>query len=115
MTSAASDPNRRRDGTFAPGNNASLGISVGKGQSAQEAKRRKNKYSAAIEECVTREDMHEVAIRALEDAKGGDRWARDWITDYLIGRPVKRVEQVEGEKDPLSLLLGEFKDNGADE
>lgn len=41
---------------------------------------------------VTSEDWAEIINTAVEQAIGGDRHARKWIGDYLMGPPVQRVE-----------------------
>lgn len=46
----------------------------------------------AIRAAVKPEDWTAIAQRALDDAKGGDRAARQWLSDYLIGKPSQPVE-----------------------
>lgn len=46
----------------------------------------------AIRAVVKPEDWRDVAIKALADAKAGDRAARQWLSEYLIGKPAQPVE-----------------------
>jgi hypothetical protein len=41
---------------------------------------------------VTSDDWLQVVNKAVEQAIGGDRHARKWLGDYLMGTPVRRVE-----------------------
>jgi hypothetical protein len=118
MVSAARDPNRRSDGTFAPGNQASKGVTKGKGSHAQRAKQRKNRHVAEMESVVTPEDIREITRAHLKKAKQGDRWSTRILLDYLIGRPVQRTVQVTDDDSPLRQLLrdlGEGEDDGGDD
>lgn len=55
-------------------------------------KRMQATYLNAMGEYVTIEDWLYVVERALQDAKDGDRHARKWLSDYLIGTPIRRSE-----------------------
>lgn len=115
MTRAIDDPNRDNKGRFVPGNKASVGVSVGKGQSAQAAKARKNEYSEATAEVVSLDDWRRIAMKARDQAIEGDRYAREWLSNYLIGRPVQRMMDVREEDNPLMQLYDELFGGGATE
>ncbi len=44
-------------------------------------------YLLAISEACPPERWKEIVQRAVEDAKGGDPKAREWLAGYLVGRP----------------------------
>lgn len=46
----------------------------------------------AIRAAVSPADWTAIAQRALDDAKGGDKAARQWLSDYLIGKAAQPVE-----------------------
>lgn len=48
-----------------------------------------NPYLAILTEVVTPERFREIANAACMAAMGGDAQARQWISDYLIGKPVE--------------------------
>jgi hypothetical protein len=67
-----------------------------KGQSGNPAGRGKaataKEYMEVIAGCVSAADVREIVERAKRDAKRGNDRARRWLFDYLIGKPVERVE-----------------------
>jgi len=67
-----------------------------KGQSGNPAGRPKRKieedYLKALAVAVTPEDWQQICQRAIRDAKHGDSTARKWLSDYLIGQPVQKME-----------------------
>jgi hypothetical protein len=67
-----------------------------KGQSGNPAGRPKRKieedYLKALASSVTPEDWQMICQRAVRDAKKGDATARKWLSDYLIGAPVQKLE-----------------------
>jgi hypothetical protein len=44
-------------------------------------------YLAALAEACPPETWRDVVTRAVEDAKQGDRNAREWLASYLVGKP----------------------------
>jgi hypothetical protein len=49
-------------------------------------------YLTALSEAVTPEVWRGILTTAIEQAKGGDAKARDWLGSYLIGKPRMAVE-----------------------
>lgn len=45
----------------------------------------------ALKDVVGPEVWLQICERAAEQAIGGDRYARKWISDYLVGSPISRV------------------------
>jgi hypothetical protein len=87
---------RNPDGTFAPGNPG------GPGRHKREKER---EYLRALTEAVTLEDWRAVAAKAVEQAKGGDHRAREWLSRYLVGdEPVEVLELVEELRAELEAL-----------
>ena len=48
-------------------------------------------YFATLLESVSQEDWSKVVINALHEAQYGSVVSRDWLTQYLMGRPDARV------------------------
>jgi len=89
---------RNKNGQFMTGNTAS----VGHGRKPRTTERN---YMAAMLGACDIDDWKAIVERAVTDAKGGDKSARDWLTKYLIG-----TEKVHD----LAYLLAHI-DNGIDE
>lgn len=49
-------------------------------------------FRSAIYNAVTVADMEEIITKAVEQAKGGDRFAREFLCDRLIGKAVQPIE-----------------------
>ena len=52
-------------------------------------KRGKKDYCALLDAACTVAKWKAIVAKAIEDAIAGDRWARDWVASYLIGRPTQ--------------------------
>ena len=73
---------RNADGTFAPGIT---------GNPKGGSKKRKDYLHMLQEEC-TPAKWKAICVKALSQAGEGDKAARKWVADYLLGRPVQRVK-----------------------
>jgi hypothetical protein len=75
-------------------------------------RRTESDYMGALLEAVTLEDWRDVVNQAVQDAKAGDKTARDWLARYLVGAPKGNaptpmnvlVQQISG-TDPLAERL----------
>ncbi len=71
-------------------------------------RRTENDYMGVLLDAVTLDDWRGVVSGALQAAKGGDPQARNWLAQYLVGRPETKaptplnivVQQLNG-RDPL--------------
>jgi len=52
-----------------------------------DVRKRHERYVELMDKAVTDEDITEIVQRAVTDAKDGNRWARKFIFDYLVGKP----------------------------
>jgi len=50
------------------------------------------KYLTALSRHVTLKDWATIVNTAVARAKAGDSTARQWLSDYLMGKPVQRQE-----------------------
>jgi len=50
----------------------------------------RERFEARSERYVSAGDWEEVCQRAVDDAKAGDGKARQWLADYLLGKPLPR-------------------------
>jgi len=41
---------------------------------------------------VKQADWQAIVLKAIEQAKRGDKTARQWLADYIVGKPVQGVE-----------------------
>ena len=46
--------------------------------------------SKSLQDVVSQEDWQAIIIRAVQDAKKGDHRSRQWLANYLLGRPRER-------------------------
>jgi hypothetical protein len=61
-------------------------------------------YLKTLHEVTSIEDWRAICVKAIEDAKAGDRYARTWIGDYLLGKPKESID-VTSNADPAQLAL----------
>lgn len=59
------------------------------------------KYLKALSKIVTSKDWEKVIMTALSRAKAGDGNARQWLSDYLIGKPLQRTEITGADGGPI--------------
>ena len=52
-------------------------------------------YQEAIKAACTPAKWRKIINQAITDATQGDRWARQWLSDYVLGKPTNYVH-VEG-------------------
>lgn len=75
-------------GKFAKGNKGGPGNPYAK---------KAHELKVAAYAAVTGEDMTAIVRKAVEQAKKGDKAAREWVTDRLLGKATQHVEAtVEG-------------------
>ena len=75
---------RKTDGTFAKGH---TGNPNGRPKRSTE-----EKYLAALSRRVPLKEWRTVCDTAIARAKAGDSTARQWLSDYLMGKPIQRTE-----------------------
>jgi hypothetical protein len=73
---------RNDDGTFAPGNPGGPGRPKRSTETA---------YMSTVMEKCDLETWGAIVDKAVADAKEGDRYAREWLTRYLLGEPSPRL------------------------
>ena len=78
---------RLENGQFAKGN---------KGGPGRQSRKTEEKYLCALRECTKTKDWKAICNRAIIDAKKGDRSARQWLSDYLLGKPQQFVDVTSG-------------------
>ena len=67
-------------------------------------KRVKAQYLRQLTTLVSPEEWESICIKAISDAKDGDRYARQWLSNYLVGKPVERIiSKVSIETDALGV------------
>lgn len=71
-----------------------------KGHSGNAKGRRKrqteDKYLRALQKCATPKEWNAICKQAVKDAKKGDRSARQWLSDYLLGKPQQFIDLTSG-------------------
>lgn len=76
---------RKKDGRFAKGHSGNPGGGPkGRGD-----------YLKRMSQVVSVDDWEAITLKAVAQAKKGDKWARDWLSAYLIGKP--STVSIEGE------------------
>jgi len=46
-----------------------------------------HRYLKSLQNTVSEEEWVQISRKAVEQAKEGDRYARKWLSDYLLGPP----------------------------
>ena len=69
------------------------------------------KYLKKMGAAVTARDWRDIIDRAVEQAKRGDPRAREWLSDYLMGKP---PQQIDMEHDGLIRFLVDYADGLSD-
>ena len=69
-------------------------------------RRTESDYMGALLDTVTLDDWRDVVAGTLQAAKGGDAQARNWLAQYLIGRPEGKAPS------PLTVVVQQL--NGVD-
>ena len=75
--------NRDSQGRFLPG---------GPGGPGRPARTTEDEYLAAMADVVDVNAWRSIVVRAKEDALAGCSKAREWLSGYLLGKPVSRSE-----------------------
>lgn len=78
---------RDKNGRFVEGNTAAQRNSGGRPKRSVE-----EKYLKALSRRVTMKEWNKVIEVAIQFAKAGDAKARQWLSDYLMGKPIQRME-----------------------
>lgn len=92
---------RGADGRFVKGNPGGPG---------RPPKEREEKYYEILLNTVTFADWKEIIQKAAAQAKKGDATARKWLSDYIVGAPVQRVEQTGKDGDALRVIIEYARD-----
>jgi hypothetical protein len=50
------------------------------------------KYLKKIDTTMSLKEWRAIVLKAIEQAKRGDPKARQWLSDYLLGKPTQRQE-----------------------
>jgi hypothetical protein len=58
-------------------------------------------YMQVSESVCTFDVWREITMKAVEQAKRGDARARQWLSDYLIGKPISMVMAVQEKQDTV--------------
>ena len=70
-------------------------------------------YLQVSESVCTFDVWREIVAKAVEQAKRGDARARQWLSDYLIGKPISMVMAVQERQDTL-ITVKYMRDNLTD-
>lgn len=80
---------REKDGRFAVGNTVGTGNANSPGRPPRAKEER---YLKTLRAVVTIKRWRAIAERAVSDAEDGDKDARTWLSNYLLGKPLQRIE-----------------------
>lgn len=97
---------RSPDGKFRAGNRASVGNRGG----GRARRATEEKYLKVLSESVSVDDWTAIALKAVAQAKAGNKDARHWLSGYLIGKPTEyQVIDADVESDDIGDLLAEIR------
>lgn len=69
-------------------------------------------YLQRMTELLTPEKWDKIVNKAITDAMKGSSFARQWLTDYVIGKPVTTIQLVASEQALLNEVLMRLSANG---
>ena len=67
-------------------------------------KQTETSYLQVSESVCTFDVWREITMKAVEQAKRGDARARQWLSDYLVGKPISMVMAVQ-EKQETEIIV----------
>ena len=68
-------------------------------------KAREEKYHEIMISAVSFENWEKIIRKAVDQALEGDRYARQWLSDNLIGKPIERHEISGSEGDSFTVKI----------
>lgn len=70
-------------------------------------------YLQVSESVCTFDVWREITMKAIEQAKRGDARARQWLSDYLIGKPLQMIMAVQDKQEnALIITWDDIQGNG---
>lgn len=73
--------------------------------------KKEERYYQLTREAVTEDDWLAIVHTTIIRAKKGDRWAREWLGNYLLGRPVQRVDASIVDQSLQILYVNDWRDD----
>ena len=67
-------------------------------------KQTETSYLQVSESVCTFDVWREITMKAVEQAKRGDARARQWLSDYLIGKPISMVMAVQEKQENVLIV-----------
>lgn len=52
-----------------------------------------SKYLKRIDTAMTLKSWRAIILKAIEQAERGDPKARQWLSDYILGKPIQYIDQ----------------------
>jgi len=95
---------RDSNGRFTKGNKAAVGNRGGRPRRQVE-----EHYLGALSDSIKDDEWNRIVRKAVSQALQGDRYARDWLANYLIGRPTQYEAIDLQAHDPLADLLADIQ------
>jgi len=86
-----------------------------KGGPGRPRRQTEERYLCALVASIKADDWKAIVMQAIAQAREGDRYARQWLADYLIGKPTEYVNtDVTSGGNPLAVALtwGDSNGNG---
>ncbi len=92
----SNQPHRDANGRFTDGNPGGPG---------RKARQVELEYLMTMETIVSGEAWQAIVKKATQDAIEGDAKARSWLSAYLLGMPISRVQEVEEESNAMDDIV----------
>lgn len=86
---------RGAGGKWRPGSKPSDGLIVPSG--------REDIFLTRLKEAITKKDWDAIVMKAVEQAKNGDRFARKWLSDLAIGPPAQVHEHLSVQQQEVTI------------
>lgn len=97
---------RDKNGRFIKGHSHSDG---NKGGPGRPPKKREERYWQILATACSFKEWKEIVKTAVAQAASGDKDARKWLADYLVGSPTQRLELSGKDGGPLETVISLYE------
>ena len=90
-----------------PGDPANVEMGRKGGLASNESRKQDIRFLNVIKEQVSDSDLVQIIRKAVEQAKRGNRFAREFLWNYGVGKPLQMVEMADGQS-PFMVLFAQM-------
>lgn len=68
-----------------------------------------SKYLKRIDTAMTLKRWRAIVLKAIEQAERGDAKARQWLSDYILGKPIQYIDQNTNQSGEVTIRIIEVE------